>query len=260
MTLRTFDIGGDKFPLFLDMQSEENPYLGWRAIRVCLDRPDLFRSQLRAAVRAGAHGALKLLIPFVVSLEELLRTREMLQEVIADIPGESGDRGIPLGVMVETPAAVETLDLLAPHIDFASLGTNDLTQYVLAADRGNVRLAQLADPLHPALFRMYDRIRETATRNDLDVTVCGDLPTDPIGLAALIGLGYRQFSIPASSFPVVREIVRSVSTSELRQLCDTLRDRTMTTEIRAPLADYVEAALPADTASAVHLSVGVTGR
>jgi phosphotransferase system enzyme I (PtsI) len=260
VTLRTFDIGGDKFPLFLDMQSEENPYLGWRGIRVCLDRPDLFRKQLRAAVRAGAHGALRLLIPFVVSLEELLKTREMLQEVMADTPGDAGDRDIPLGVMVETPAVVETLDLLAPHVDFASLGTNDLTQYVLAADRGNVRLAHLADPLHPALFRIYDRVRETAVRSDLEIMVCGDLPTDPIGLAALIGLGYRKFSIPTSSFPEVREIVRSVSASELERLCDTLRDRTVASEIRAPLADYVEATLPADTASAVHLSVGVTGR
>ncbi len=174
VTLRTFDIGGDKFPLFLDMPVEQNPYLGWRAIRVCLDLPDLFRNQLRAAVRAAEFGRMQILIPFVVSLDEILQTREILEEVIEDLypGGEAPD--VPLGVMIETPAVVELLDVLAPHIQFASLGTNDLTQYVLAADRGNMHVSGLSDPLHPALYRQYARVRRVAAAHGLPVSVCGD--------------------------------------------------------------------------------------
>lgn len=250
VTLRTFDIGGDKFPMFLSMPPEENPYLGWRAIRVCLDRPELFRNQLRAAVRAGRFGHLRLLLPFVTSVEEIRRTRQLLREVTDDVnAGASGDEvsdDVPLGVMVETPAAVELLDLLASHVDFLSLGTNDLTQYVLAVDRGNPRLTNRYEPLHPALFRLYRRVRATATEHDLDLSVCGDLATDPVGFAALLGLGYRQFSVSPRGFPVLKEWIRSVDTRELAEICDSLEGVESAGEIRAPLEVYLEAALPGD--------------
>lgn len=247
VTLRTFDIGGDKFPLFLEMPPEENPYLGWRAIRVCLDLPDLFRNQLRAAARAARGGRMRILLPFVIAPDEVRRTREMLDEVLGGLE-DPPVNGIELGIMVETPAATETLDLLAEGIDFVSLGTNDLTQYVLAVDRGNARLAHLADPLHPALVRAYHRVREGAERAELALGVCGDLATDPVGLALLIGLGYREFSLPPSSIPEVRELVRALSAADLAELCAGVERGARVRGLRERLGAYLAEAVPFETA------------
>ena len=239
VTLRTFDIGGDKFPLFLQLPPEDNPYLGWRAIRICLDMPELFRNQLRAAVRASESGNLRLLIPFVSTVDEMRRSRDMLSEVYSSLGlTESGVR-IPLGVMVETPAAVETLDLLAPYVDFVSLGTNDLTQYVLAADRGNAKVGKLYDPLHPALVRMYRRVVKESARYGLDLSVCGELSGDPLGVAALLGLGYRKFSVSVRGLPEIRELIRNVSAKELGKLMRKLDRVESGDEVRSALAHYL---------------------
>jgi phosphotransferase system enzyme I (PtsI) len=239
VTLRTFDIGGDKFPLFLQLPPEDNPYLGWRAIRICLDMPELFRNQLRAAVRASESGNLRLLIPFVSTVEEMRRTRDMLTEVYASLGvTESGVR-IPLGVMVETPAAVEILDLLAPYVDFVSLGTNDLTQYVLAADRGNAKVGKLYDPLHPALVRMYRRVVKESARYGLDLSVCGELSGDPLGVAALLGLGYRKFSVSVRGLPEIREMIRNVSAKELGKVMRKLDRVESGDEVRSALGHYL---------------------
>ncbi|HKK28106.1 MAG TPA: phosphoenolpyruvate--protein phosphotransferase [Gemmatimonadota bacterium] len=245
VTLRTFDIGGDKFPIFLDAPSEVNPYLGWRAIRVCLDRPELFRNQLRAAVRAGAEGRLRILLPFVVSVEEVRRTREILRDVCDSLEVPEERRGIPLGVMVETPAAAEIVDLIAPHVDFLSLGTNDLTQYVLAVDRGAAHLADRYEPLHPALMRAYRRLRARADEHGLELSVCGDLATDPVGFAALLGLGYRTFSLPPYVFPDVREWVGAVSVGELEAIAARTESSETAGEVRMPFQRYMEASVPA---------------
>ncbi len=251
VTLRTFDIGGDKFPLFLDMPPEENPYLGWRAIRVCLDLPDLFRNQLRAALRAdGDSGQMRILLPFVTSLDEVLRTRDILDEVATGIGRER--HGVPLGVMVETPALVETLDLLAPHIEFISLGTNDLAQYSLAVDRGNARLAHLSDPLHPALVRLYARIRRTAADTGLETGVCGDLASNPVGLALLLGLGYRDFSLAPTSIPEIRELLGTLSAAELEETCRDLDDPERVSSVARRLAEYLTDTVPFETSRFPH--------
>lgn len=254
VTLRTFDIGGDKFPIFLHMPREENPYLGWRAIRVCLDRPDLFRNQLRAALRAARHGRLRILLPFVVSADEVRRARDLIREVREGLDDDQGPGEVPVGVMVETPAAVESIGVLAPLVDFLSLGTNDLTQYVLAVDRGNAALADRYDPLHPALFRMYGRLRAAADEHDLELGVCGDLATEPVGLAALLGLGYRKFSLPPTSLLEVKGWVRSVDVGELAEICDGLSSSESGGEIRAPIRMYLEGAIPSDAMPAGRLS------
>lgn len=239
VVLRTFDLGGDKFPIFLEMPQEENPYLGWRAIRVCLDMPDLFRNQLRAATRASRHGDLRILLPLVVSVDEVTRTRDLLDEATGGL-GEDGEAArIPVGVMVETPAAVETIDLLAPHVDFFSLGTNDLTQYTLAADRGNSRLADLYDPLHPALIRMYRRLRDTAGEFDVPVSVCGALASDPAGVCVLLGLGYDTLSVPVYSLPEVKELIGAVSIRELEGMCHDANRCESPGEIRGRLDEYM---------------------
>ena len=247
VTLRTFDIGGDKFPLFLEMPREENPYLGWRAIRVCLDLPDLFRNQLRAAARARADGQLRILLPFVTSAEEIRQTRAILDEVIEGLPDSEAIRQMHLGVMVETPAIAETIDLISELVDFVSLGTNDLTQYVLAVDRGNARLAHLSDPFHPAMIRFYARVRNDAAKHGLDVDVCGDLASDPIGLALLLGLGYRDFSLAVCSVPEAREIVRSVSCNELEGICQSL-DADAVAGLKTTLGEYLARTVPFATA------------
>jgi len=184
-------------------------------------------------------------------VDEVRRTRDIIREVASslDIASE-----VPLGVMVETPAAVETVDLLAPHVDFLSLGTNDLTQYVLAVDRGNARLARYYDPLHPSLFRLYRRLRAEAREHDLEVSVCGNLPTDPAGLAALLGLGYRKFSLPHGSLLEVKEWIRALDVGELAELCRGLGDVERGDEVRAPLRLYLEATVPSEALPAVRLS------
>jgi len=240
VTLRTFDIGGDKFPLFLSMPAEDNPYLGWRAIRVCLDLPDLFGNQLRAAVRASAHGDLRLLIPFVTSADELSRTRERLAEVYESLDLVESGRRIPVGLMVETPAALETVDLLAPYADFVSLGSNDLTQYVLAADRGHAKVSGIYDPLHPALVRMYRRLAEDCRRHQLDLSVCGELSADPVGVAVLLGLGYRKFSVSLSALAEIRELIRHLSVAELEDLCAENTRCESGAEVRALVEAYFE--------------------
>ena len=248
VSLRTFDIGGDKFPLFLDMPPEENPYLGWRAIRVCLDLPDLFRNQIRAAVRAGeGAGLLRILLPFVTSVDEVLATKEILRDVAEGVGVDPAS--VPLGIMVETPAAVETLDLIAPHIDFVSLGTNDLSQYALAVDRGNARLAHLSNPLHPAMLRLYARVHRQASAAGLDIGVCGDLATDPTGLALLLGLGYRDFSIAPVAFPEVREFLGTVSASELADLCRGLDKPDGVARVRRDVVAYLDATVPPEMRS-----------
>jgi phosphotransferase system enzyme I (PtsI) len=254
VTLRTFDIGGDKFPLFLKLPPEDNPYLGWRAIRICLDMPDLFKNQLSAAIQASEVGSLRLLIPFVSTVEEMQQARDVMTEVYSSLGLLEAGVRLPLGVMVETPAAVEILDLLAPYVDFVSLGTNDLTQYVLAADRGNANLGGLYDPLHPALVRMYRRVAKESARHDLDLSVCGELAGDPLGVAALLGLGYRKFSVSVRGLPEIRELIRNLSAKELARQMRKLDRAESGDEVRSALSRFLaeRGALP-DT-STVELS------
>ncbi|MFV1987359.1 MAG: phosphoenolpyruvate--protein phosphotransferase [Gemmatimonadota bacterium] len=246
VTLRTFDIGGDKFPLFLEMPPEENPYLGWRAIRVCLDLPDLFRNQIRAAVRAGGKdGRLRILIPFVTTVDEVLRTREILDDVAVGVGVDPAS--VKMGIMVETPAVVETIDLIAPHIDFVSLGTNDLCQYTLAVDRGNARLAHLSDPLHPALIRSYAAIHARASAAGLDISVCGDLATDSVGLAILVGLGYRDFSVAPMAIPEIRELLGTLSAADLSRICANLDDPGRVATLQDRVERYLDQTVPFET-------------
>jgi len=240
VTLRTFDVGGDKFPAFLAMPSEDNPYLGWRAIRVCLDSPELFRNQLRAAVRASKFGNLRLLLPFVISADEIRATRDLLASIYEELGEVESGRRLPVGVMIETPAAVETLDLLAPYVDFVSLGTNDLTQYVLAADRGNTRVSGIYDPLHPALVRQYGRVERECARHGLDLSVCGELAADPVGVAVLLGLGYRKFSVSLAALPEIRELIRHLSVRDLEELCHRHDRCESGAEVRAIVEAYFE--------------------
>ena len=216
--IRTFDLGGDKFPLFLHMPPEENPFLGWRAIRVCLDTPDLFRAQLRALLRATAHGDVRIMLPLVNEVDEIRRTRKMLEEeeeklVAAGIPFNAGYK---LGIMIETPGAAQIASKLARYADFFSVGTNDLVQYTLAVDRGNARLAPLYNPFHPAVVKLIHHVADAGRAAGIEVSVCGEMAANPLAVFLLIGLGINALSVATSSLPEIKKVIRSVPSTEAR--------------------------------------------
>jgi len=216
--IRTFDLGGDKYPRFLEMPPEENPFLGWRGIRICLDVPDLFRGQLRALLRATAHGDVRILLPMVNEISEVTRTREMLEEEEDRLRAEGVlfNAGYKVGIMVETPAAVLTATNLARHADFFSIGTNDLIQYTLAVDRGNARLGDRFKPFHPAVLQLLDRTVRAGREAGIEVSVCGELAANPLGMFLLLGLGVSAFSVGSPVLPEIKKVVRAVPVAEAR--------------------------------------------
>jgi phosphotransferase system enzyme I (PtsI) len=216
--VRTFDLGGDKFPMFLHMPPEENPFLGWRAIRVCLDQPELFRPQLRAALRATAHGDVRILLPLVNDVEEVRRVRSMLEEEEERLRGDGTDfnSGYKLGVMIETPAAALDAAELARHSDFFSIGTNDLVQYTLAVDRSNTRLAHLYNPFHPAVVRQLHQVSRVGKAAGIEVSVCGEMAANPLGAFLMLGLDITSLSMAWPSLPEVKKVVRDVRMESAR--------------------------------------------
>ncbi|MBX6362972.1 MAG: phosphoenolpyruvate--protein phosphotransferase [Gemmatimonadetes bacterium] len=217
--IRTYDLGGDKFPLFLHMPPEENPFLGWRAIRVCLDQPDLFRPQLRALLRATAHGDVRIMLPLVNEVRELQLTRELLEEEAHRLEEEGipFNPGYKVGIMVETPAAALIAPELAQYADFFSIGTNDLVQYTLAVDRGNARLAPLYTPFHPGVIRLLKMTADAGRQAGIEVSVCGEAAANPLGVFLLLGLGITALSVGPSSLPEIKKVIRSVPLHEARR-------------------------------------------
>jgi phosphotransferase system enzyme I (PtsI) len=212
IVIRTFDMGGDKLPVG-GYPTEPNPFLGWRAIRMCLDEPVLFKVQLRALLRAAMHGDVRIMLPLIVTVDEVRQAKKLLLEAAAELDARGVEyrHDLPLGVMVETPAAAVAADTLAHDVAFFSIGTNDLVQYTLAVDRGNANLASRFTPLHPAVLRLIHRIVEVGGHHGLEVSVCGEMASQPLMAFALIGLGVRQLSVAARSVPLVKRIVRGVS-------------------------------------------------
>jgi phosphoenolpyruvate-protein phosphotransferase (PTS system enzyme I) len=217
--IRTFDLGGDKFPLFLHMPPEENPFLGWRAIRVCLDTPDLFRAQLRALLRSTAHGDVRIMLPLVNDISEIRRTRLLLEEEAAKLEREQVpfNSAYKVGIMIETPAAVMTAAELARYADFFSIGTNDLIQYTLAVDRGNARLAPLYNPFHPGVLRLLEQTARAGHGAGIEVSVCGEMAGNPLGVFLFLGLGISALSVAPSALPEVKKVIRSVPAVEARE-------------------------------------------
>ena len=214
--VRSYDVGGDKFPAAFRIESEPNPFLGWRAIRVCLDRPEVFVTQLRALLRARVDGDIRLMLPLVVSVDELTQSEELVaqarHELIRD--GLPAAPDLPIGVVVETPAATVLADEFAARAAFLSVGTNDLTQYTLAVDRGNARLAGRFSPFHPAVVRQLRHLQTVAAAAGTPLAVCGEMASEPLGVFLLLGLGYREFSAAPTALPLVRWLVQRLSSAD----------------------------------------------
>lgn len=214
LIIRTLDIGGDKAAPYLDMPAEENPFLGVRGIRLCLARPELFRAQLRAIYRAAEYGLVRIMFPMVSMLEEL----EAAKTIAAEVRWELKAKAVEIGIMVEVPSAVMMAEEFAQQVDFFSIGTNDLTQYVLAMDRGHPILAKQTDGLHPAVLRMVDCTVQAATAAGKWVGVCGGLAGDPRGAAILVGLGVTELSVSIPSIAAIKAQVRQLSLTKAQSL------------------------------------------
>jgi phosphotransferase system enzyme I (PtsI) len=235
VVIRSFDLGGDKFPAPFRRTAEGNPMLGWRAIRVCLDQPEIFRPQIRAVLRAAAHAKLRLEIPLVTRLDEVLRTRDLMEEEARALrkAGIEAAPTVPLGVMVETPAAAIMADRLAEVCDFLSVGTNDLVQYTLAVDRGNARLAERFSAHHPSVLRLLRSIARAARAAKCEVSVCGEMAADAISVYLLLGLGYRVLSVAAPSLPLVKWMIRQVSAKDAASCAEAALELPTTDEVSA---------------------------
>jgi phosphotransferase system enzyme I (PtsI) len=233
VTVRAFDLGGDKFPMFLPPIAEENPFLGWRGIRIYEMMPELFQNQLRAVLRAALHGPVHLLIPMVNTVDEVRSIRRSLEAAESELDSAGVERGeVPFGIMLETPASVAISDVLARHVDFFSLGTNDLIQYMLAVDRGNAQLAPFFDLYHPALLRYIRAAVKAAEKSGRPLSVCGEAASDPMGALLLIGLGVRSLSCAPGAILEQRKLIRSIELAEVARVAARLLEAETGQEIR----------------------------
>ena len=220
VTIRTLDLGGDKVSQSTHQISERNPILGWRAIRFCLSQRPLFLGQLRALLRASVHGDLRIMFPMISGIEELEAACEVVDEAKESLRKEGRNfvESIPVGIMIETPSAALTSDILAKKAKFFSIGTNDLIQYTIAVDRGNERIAYLYEPFHPGVLRLIRIVIEHAHAAGIPVSMCGEMAGDPLAAVLLLGLGLDIYSLSAFTIPEIKQIIRGITVAESEDL------------------------------------------
>lgn len=241
LTIRTLDLGGDKPLPYLPLPVEENPALGYRAIRVCLERPDIFLPQLKAILRASAWGKVKILFPMVSTVTEVREARALLDEAKRQLTREGlgFNKEIPVGVMIEVPAAAYSADLLARDVDFFSIGTNDLVQYMMAADRMNPRVAGLYDPFHPSVIRVLQFVIQQAQRQLVRVSLCGEMASDPLATLLLVGLGIDELSVNPGSIPLVKNTIVHHNRSTAQAIAKRVLNMDTAAQIRACLQEAI---------------------
>ena len=235
VTIRTLDAGGDKIVDTLQGgTADQNPFMGWRSIRMCLDRPDIFLPQLRAILRASAHGNIRILFPMISDLHELREARSLLDQARREVEerGQPMAERIPVGAMIEIPSAAMCVESLARECDFLSIGTNDLTQFTLAVDRGSQRLASLYDPFHPAILQLIHRTVSSTRDLGTLIAVCGELAADPVGAVVLAGLGVDELSMSPWSILEVKKILRSINWQDAREAAHEAMSQPGSREVR----------------------------
>ena len=239
--IRTMDIGGDKELKCLDLPSEMNPFLGYRAIRISLNRPDIFKVQLRALLRASAFGDIHIMYPMIASVEEVKQANAMLDECKAELTAEGKEfnKDIKVGIMIEVPAAAVISPILAKYVDFFSIGTNDLCQYTLAVDRMNEAIGSLYQPLHPGVLRLIKHVIDASHEQGKFTGMCGELAGDPVATMILLGLGLDEFSMTASSIPLIKNILRSVSKAE----CEEVANKALAMDTAEEITGYAKSVL-----------------
>jgi len=238
--IRVLDLGGDKEIPYLNFPKEANPFLGWRSVRIFREREDLFRIQLRAIHKAASKGRAKLLIPMITSFEEVLWVKEVIQDVRRELKKEKTPcKKLPLGIMIEVPAAVEILDKLIEEVDFLSIGTNDLTQYLLAVDRNNPKVASLYDYLHPSVLRAIHKTAKIGTAHGKEVSVCGEMAGEVLGVIALLSLGVERVSMNAPLISKIKSLISQLSQREIKRLGKRLLNMETAAEVRDCLVQFL---------------------
>ncbi|KLI19964.1 phosphoenolpyruvate--protein phosphotransferase [Brachyspira hyodysenteriae] len=242
VTIRTMDIGGDKYLPYLDMPKEENPALGWRALRICLDKTSIIRTQFRALLRASAFGKIKVMLPMIVSLEELRKAKAIFNECKLELMKENipFNEALELGMMIETPSVVFRAESFARESDFFSIGTNDLTQYTLASDRGNEKIAAICDPYNPSVLIAIKMAIEGAHASGIIISMCGELAGDLLAVPLLFGLGLDVFSMSAISIPEVKKMIISLEKAECQMLAKRVLSLDTAEEVKAELLRFIE--------------------
>ncbi|WP_432632911.1 phosphoenolpyruvate--protein phosphotransferase [Brachyspira sp.] len=242
VTIRTMDIGGDKHLPYLDMPVEENPALGWRALRICLDRQSIIKTQFRALLRASAFGKVKIMLPMIVSLEELRKAKAIFNDCKLELMKENVafNEALELGIMIETPSVVFKSESFARESDFFSIGTNDLTQYTLAADRGNEKIASICDPYNPSVLIAIKMAIDGAHSSGIIISMCGELAGDLLAVPLLFGLGLDVFSMSAISIPEVKKMIISLDKPECAMLAKRVLSLSTSEEVKAELLRFME--------------------
>ena len=239
VTVRTLDLGGDKALPGLSLEREANPQLGWRSIRLCLDRPDVFKAQLRALLRASVHGEMRIMFPMTTGIDQLLEAKQVVEEVREDLRRRDVpfDDLVQIGTMIEVPAAALIADRLAQECDFLSIGSNDLIQYCLAADRGNRRTAHLYQPTHLSVLRLLKQTLEAAKEAKIPCSICGEMAGDPVVTELLLGLGFEALSMSSVSLPIVRAEIANIHLPTAKRLARKVMEMSSASEIEALLQE-----------------------
>ena len=250
VTIRTLDINGDKVNPYLTATEEINPSLGLRAVRFCLENENIFITQLKAIFRAAAFGNIKLLIPMISCVEEIIQVKQVMNKAILELEHEDKifNKDIPLGVMIEVPSAVMIAEHLAEHVDFFSIGTNDLIQYSMAIDRQNSQVAHLYQALNPAVLKMIKMTYDAAKKKGIDLIMCGEMAGDPVNIPVLVGMGLTDFSMNSASIPVVKKMIRDLDTKKARNSVKKIMGLNCVQEISDCILEEYKEILPFDEA------------
>ena len=241
VTIRTMDIGGDKSLPYMELPKEENPFLGWRAIRVCLDRQEILRTQFKALLRASKYGKIKIMLPMIIDIEEVRKAKKILEECKAELreKGIEFDENIMLGIMVETPAVVFRAKYFSRECDFFSIGTNDLTQYTLAVDRGNEQIANLYDTYNPAVLQAIKMLIDGAHAGGINISMCGEFAGDENAVPLLFGMGLDSFSMSGISIPKVKKIMMKLTKADCEKLVEDALELSTAEEIKKLVKEFV---------------------